>query len=131
MKIVMHMIAELSPGEARKIIPLIQQVIGDAKLSVDNQIRMKFVEEGKGGNGFFDLPSKTDPQNIGERWDALPEWYRSEMLLSVRTSNALARAEIFPRELAEMTDRQILEIRDVGEIGRAKIRKGLDSYFCQ
>ena len=129
MKVSMHVIAELSAWEAERIIPRIRRIIGGAELSIDSHIRIKLVEQSKGGNNFLDLPSKTDSREIKESLGSLSKWYRSEMFLSVRASNALAKADIFPRELAEMLNHQILEIKEIGEIGCAQIRRELDRYL--
>lgn len=130
MEIVMHLRVKLNAEEAKETIPLIQQSISALILKKDNNIRIEIVKENVGEHSFFSLPSETDQQKIAEIAGGLANWYRSKMHLSVRTSNTLARRKIFPRELAELKDDDILEIQGIGKIGCAQIRNGLDSYIC-
>jgi hypothetical protein len=125
----MHLTVKLNAKEAEDVIPLIQQSISALSHDEAKKISIKIVKENAGDRGFFSLPSENEQQGVAEIKGGLANWYRYKMHLSVRTSNTLARRKIFPRELDQLKDDNILEILGIGKIDAHKLETDLIHIF--
>lgn len=126
MKIVIQTTIQLNMGEADKILESLKKVIEDINLSSDSNVGIKIIKKSEKTHNFLDLPSKNDSQK--DTFD-LADWYKSNLGLDTYTANTISRSKVFPKELAEMDDPQILEIKQVGDKTYKKIRESLNSYF--